>query len=76
MNDRGGGILPCSTYNVEHSPPPLNMKDVKPLSMYSGTSLERGPWDYENYLVISGFSLYQGKKTKKYKELGPPKLPC
>ena len=23
-------------------------------------------WDHENYLVISGFSLYQGKKTKKY----------
>ena len=35
-----------------------------------------GPWDHENYLVISGFSLYQGKKTKKYKELGPAKLPC
>ena len=30
-----------------------------------------GPWDHENYLVISGLSLYQGKKTKKYKELGP-----
>ena len=28
------------------------------------------------YLVTSGFSLYQGKKTKKYKELGPAKLPC
>ena len=26
--------------------------------------------------VILGFSLYQGKKTKKYKELGPVKLPC
>ena len=25
---------------------------------------------------ISGFSLYQGKKTQKYKELGPAKLPC
>ena len=37
---------------------------------------KRGPWDHENYLVISGFSLYQGKKTKKYKELGPAKLPC
>ena len=35
-----------------------------------------GPWDHENYLVISGFSLYQGKKTKNYKELGPAKLPC
>ena len=44
--------------------------------LYSGTSLYRGPWDHENYLVISGFSLYQGKKTKKYKELGPAKLPC
>ena len=43
---------------------------------YSGTSLKRGPWDHENYLVISGFSLYQGKETKKYKELGPAKLPC
>ena len=32
--------------------------------------------DHENYLVISGFSLYQGKKTMKYKELGPGKLPC
>ena len=31
-----------------------------------------GPW---KYLVISGFSLYQGKKTKKYKKLGPAKLP-
>ena len=32
---------------------------------------------YENYLVISGFSLYQGKKAKTYnKELGPAKLPC
>ena len=30
----------------------------------------------KNYLVISGFSLYQGQKTKKYKELGPAKLPC
>ena len=30
---------------------------------------------HENYLVKSGFSLYQGKKTKKYKELGPAKLP-
>ena len=28
-----------------------------------------------NFLVISGFS-YQGKKTKKYNELGPAKLPC
>ena len=37
---------------------------------------KRGPWDHENYLVISGFSLYQGKKTKKYKLLGPAKLPC
>ena len=27
-------------------------------------------------VVISGVSLYQGKKTKKYKELGPAKLPC
>ena len=25
---------------------------------------------------VSGFSLSQGKKTKKYKELGPAKLPC
>ena len=25
--------------------------------------------------IKSGFSLYQGKKTKKYKELGPAKLP-
>ena len=25
---------------------------------------------------MSGFSLYQGKKTKKYKRLGPAKLPC
>ena len=25
-------------------------------------------------LVISGFSLYQAKKTKKYKELGPAKV--
>ena len=44
--------------------------------VYSGTSLLRGPWDHENYLVISGFSLYQGKKIKKYKELGPAILPC
>ena len=22
-------------------------------------------WDHENYLVISGFSLYQGKKTEE-----------
>ena len=35
-----------------------------------------GHWDHENYLVITGFSLYQGKKIKKYKELGPAKLPC
>ena len=28
------------------------------------------------YLVISGFSLYQGKNTKKYKELGPAKISC
>ena len=42
--------------------------------LYSGTSLQRGPWDHENYLVISGFSLYQGKK-QKYKELGRAKLP-
>ena len=28
--------------------------------MYSETLLW-GPWDHENYLVISGFSLYQGK---------------
>ena len=27
-------------------------------------------------LFISGFSLYQDKKTKKYKELAPAKLPC
>ena len=32
-------------------------------------------WDHENYLIITGFS-YQGKKTKKYKEMGPAKLPC
>ena len=32
--------------------------------------------DLKNYLVITGFSLYQGKNTKKYKELGPAKLPC
>ena len=43
--------------------------------MYSGTLLYRGPWDHKNCLVISGFSLYQGKK-QKYKELGPAKLPC
>ena len=30
----------------------------------------------KNDLVISGFSLYQGTKTKKYKELGPANLPC
>ena len=30
----------------------------------------------KNYLVISGFLLYQGKRTKKYTELGPAKLPC
>ena len=38
-----------------------------------------GPWKlpcYIWFLIISGFSLYQGKKTKKYKELGPAKLPC
>ena len=34
-----------------------------------------GSWDHENCLVISGFSLYQGKKNK-YKEQGPAKLPC
>ena len=28
-----------------------------------------------NKTFKSGFSLYQGKKTKKYKELGPAKLP-
>ena len=33
--------------------------------MYSGTSLYRGPWDHEYYLVISGFSLYQGKKKQR-----------
>ena len=32
--------------------------------------------DHGNYLVISRFSLYQGKKTKNYKELGPANLPC
>ena len=31
-----------------------------------------GPWKLP---CISGFSLYQGKNTKKYKELGPAKLP-
>ena len=41
---------------------------------YSGTSLKQGPWDHENYLVISGFSLYQGRKTKKYNELGTSKI--
>ena len=35
--------------------------------------IERGPLDHENYLVISGFSLYQGKEAKKYKDLGPAK---
>ena len=25
---------------------------------------------------MKGFSLYQGQKTEKYKELGPAKLPC
>ena len=25
---------------------------------------KQGPWDHENFLVISGFSLYQGKKKK------------
>ena len=29
------------------------------------TLLYQGPWDHENYLVISGFSLYQGKKNKE-----------
>ena len=29
----------------------------------------------ENYLIISGFLLYEGEKTKKYKELGAAKLP-
>ena len=33
-------------------------------------------YNHENYLAISGFLLYQGKKTKNYKELGPAKLPC
>ena len=28
---------------------------------------ERGPWDHKNYLVISGFSLYQGKKQRNIK---------
>ena len=27
-------------------------------------------------LLYQVFSLYQGKKTKKYKDLGPAKLPC
>ena len=31
---------------------------------YNGISLSRGPWVHENYLVISGVSLYQGKKNK------------
>ena len=43
---------------------------------YSRTFIQQGLWDHENYLVISGFSLYQDKKTKKYKELGPAKWPC
>ena len=25
----------------------------------------RGPWDHENYLVRSDFSLYQGNKNKE-----------
>ena len=29
--------------------------------------LYQGPWDHENYLVISGFSLYQGKKQRNIK---------
>ena len=33
-------------------------------------------WSWRNDLVISGFTLYQGKKRKKYKELGPAKFPC
>ena len=36
------------------------------LYIYSGTSLQRGPWDHENYLVISGFS-YHGKKLRNIK---------
>ena len=38
--------------------------------MYSGTLLQRGPWTMK-ITLISGFSLNQGKKTKKYKEVGP-----
>ena len=58
---------------------------VQMFNLISITSLYMVQWnlfitrshrDHENYLVISGFSLYQGKKTKKYKELGPAKLPC
>ena len=52
----------------QHACPPIKDK-------YSGTSLWRGPWEHENYLVISGFSLYHSKKTKKYKEVGPAELP-
>ena len=33
------------------------------------------PWELPS-VVTSGFSLYQWAKTKKYKELGPAKLPC
>ena len=32
--------------------------------------------NFENYLIITGFSLFQGKNTKKYKELGPANFSC
>ena len=31
---------------------------------------------YNEVLRTMKITLYQGKKTKKYKELGPAKLPC
>ena len=62
------GSKPTTPKNLSHvSLVFFTMETFKDyIKLYSGTSLRNdGPWDHENYLVISGFSLYQGKKNKE-----------
>ena len=67
MNDYVTGVFSSQGLRMnsltpvpETTPRTVMLSQAKHLQKYSGTSLQRGPWDHENYLVISGFSLYQG----------------
>ena len=54
-----------------------NGKSTRSMPSCSSTAEPHNKEDHKNYFVTSGLSLhmYQCKKTKKYKGLGPEKLP-